>query len=136
MSFIAKFYLTKMFRKEKALSIDGEYLKITWQNVIAPIKNKDVPDEIWKYFELVGDEGKILLDAKSIEAWKKAKGQWGNKTYTLDNYKSLQGTVVPIGDELTIWVPNPGWKKGETHKLTVRIKQDRPIEFSLQLPVN
>ncbi len=136
MSFIAKFYLTKMFRKDKALSIDGDDLKITWQNVIAPIKNKDVPDEIWKYFELIGDDNKVLLNASTKDAWKKTKGMWGTKTYTLNNYKTLQGTVIPIGDDIMIWVTNPGWKKGEIHKLTVRIIQDRPIEFSIQLPVN
>ncbi|HMF32760.1 MAG TPA: hypothetical protein VKK79_15155 [Candidatus Lokiarchaeia archaeon] len=135
MSFIAKFYLAKMFRKQDALSVDGDYLKLTINNVISPIKNKDVPDEIWQFFELVGDDNMVLLSADDQDAWAKIRGEWNGTSYTLDNYKDLQDTTIAVGDVLTLWVPNPGWSAGETHKLTFRIKQDRPIEFSVQLPV-
>jgi hypothetical protein len=135
MSYIAKFYLAKMFRKDNALSIDGDYLKLTINNVISPIKNKDVPDEIWNYFELVGDDSIPLLGADTQDAWAKTRGEWAGTSYTLENYKDLQDTIIPVGDVMTFLIPNPGWAAGETHKLTFRIKQDRPIEFSVQLPV-
>jgi hypothetical protein len=135
MSFIAKFYLAKMFRKDNALTVDGDFLKLTINNVISPIKNKDVPDEIWQYFELVGDDSTVLLSSDMQDAWAKMKGEWNGTEYTLDNYKDLQDTTIAVGDVMTLWIPNPGWSAGETHKLTFRIKQDRPIEFSVQLPV-
>jgi hypothetical protein len=135
MSFIAKFYLAKMFRKDNALAVDGDFLKLTVNNVISPIKNKDVPDEIWQYFELVGDDNTVLLSSDMQDAWAKTKGEWNGAEFTLDNYKDLQDTTIAVGDVMTLWFPNPGWSVGETHKLTFRIKQDRPIEFSVQLPV-
>jgi len=114
MSFIAKFYLTKMFRKDKALAIEGDHLRVTWQNVISPIKNKDVPDEIWKFFELTGDDNTVILNATTMDAWKKAKVTWKGKTYTLDELRRGVHVAHDVVIERAIEV-------GETVEITAEV---------------
>ena len=134
MSYIAKIYLKKMFKKD-AFKIEGDYLKITVNNVISPLECLAVPDNPNEHFEFIDENGKLIAGKGNEEAWNKLKLEVKGKTYTKDNYHELVGQTVERGESYIIYVPNPGWQPGEEHKLTVKITQDRPIEFFVKFTV-
>ncbi len=129
MSYIAKIYLKKMFKPD-AFKIEGDYLKITVNNVISPLDVQKVPeDSPNEHFELIDENGKVIAGKGNIVAWEKFKVEAHGKQYDKNNYPSMVGVKVDRGEQYIIYVPNPGWKIGESHKLTVKLYQDRPIEF-------
>jgi hypothetical protein len=131
MSYIAKVYLNKMFRKQDCLTIEGDMLKILVRNVLNPIPLQKPPANIYEHVEIKGD-GQLLVGKEKQQG---LKVSWKGKIYTPENAKDVEGQVVNIGDEYIVYVPNPGWKVGETHELYVKIIQDRPIEIKVSLPV-
>lgn len=128
MSYIAKIYLKKMFKND-AFKIEGDSLKITVNNVISPLECLAVPENPNDHFEFFDENGKLIAGKGNDDAWNKLKVEVHGKTYTKDNYGELVGVTVDRGQSYIIYVPNPGWKPGEQHKITVKIMQDRPIEF-------
>ena len=136
MSYIAKIYLTKMFPKkgEDCIHLEGDDIVITMNNVINPIENKDVPDNINEYFEINVNGQPLAGKNAPPEIFEKMKLVWVNKgkTYTAQNYKEAKGEVLPIGDKIKLYVPNHlGLKPGDNIKLEVKIHQDNPIAFSI-----
>ncbi|MEX2684034.1 MAG: hypothetical protein Q6373_020860 [Candidatus Sigynarchaeota archaeon] len=139
MSYIAKIYLKKMFRDDafKIETYNGvEYLKITVNNVISPIEVKSLPDDSPNnHFDFIDENGKVIAGKGNPPVWEKFMVEAKGKKYDKDNYKSTIGVKVDRGEQYIVWVPNPGWKVGEEHKLTVKIYQDRPIEFFIRFTV-
>ena len=133
-SFIAKFYLVKMFPRKDALTIDGDLLKIKFVNVINEILMPDVPDDVTQHFDLKCN-GNPVLDPSTQDTWKKSKIVWQGKEWNLENYKGLKDMVIPVGDVVEIHVPNPGLSSGDKVTLEFFIKQDRPIKFKIQRAV-
>lgn len=132
MSYIAKIYLKKMFRKD-SLEIDGDYIKVTVNNVINPMEVESVPDDSPNnHFEFIDEDGNVVAGKGNEKAWEKFKLEVHGKTYDKDNYKDLIGVSVDRGEQYIVYFPNPGWKSGEKHALTVKIYQDRPIEFTIK----
>lgn len=137
MSYIAKIYLKKMFKKDSVeLVDDGEMVKITVNNVINPIEVEELPDDsINNHFEFFDDEDNCIIGKGKPELWDKFKLEVHGKVYTKDNAEELIGEKVERGEKYIVYFPNPGWEKGEQHKITVKIYQDRPIEFFIKRTV-
>ncbi|GAB4313847.1 MAG: hypothetical protein Kow0069_15150 [Promethearchaeota archaeon] len=133
-SFIAKIYLVKMFPKKDCLKVEGDLLRIKWVNVISEIFNKDVPEDLRPHFELKVN-GQVVVDETTEEAWQQMRAVWRGTEYTLENYRELQDTTVEVGDEVVLYVPNPGLKPGDVATLEFHVKQDRPIKFKIQRTV-
>ncbi|MHA1731845.1 MAG: hypothetical protein ACTSU5_07870 [Promethearchaeota archaeon] len=132
MSFIAKFYLVKMFPRKDSISIAGDSIKIKAINVINEILNKDVPEDVTQHFELKIN-GEVVLGADTRDAWEKTKFVWKGTEYTLGNYKELKDTTFAVGDSVELLVPNTlGLKSGDKVNIEVYIKQDRPVKFKIQ----
>lgn len=132
MSFIAKFYLVKMFPRKDAVSLDGDNIKIKVINAINEIFNKDVPDDITQHFEMKIN-GEVVVDPDTKDVWDNMKLVWKDTAYTLANYKELQGTTFGVGDSAEIIIPNKmGLKSGDKVDIEVFIKQDRPVKFKIQ----
>lgn len=135
MSYIAKVHLNKMFPKsgEGAPKIEGEWLVMSFFNILNPMSNNNPPKDketLINSFELIGDD-KIQIAGKGNPS-APMKAMWKGNTYTVDNFLSVKDKVVPAGDQVIFYFKNPGWKAGETHKLTINIIQDRPIKFSIE----
>ena len=133
MSYIAKVYLNKMFPKkgENAIRIEGDYIVVTFVNVINSIHADSVPADLNEHFEFISDDNPIA--GKNIpEAFEKVKMVWNGTEYNPTNFLDLKGKVFPTGDKVVFYFPNTvGWAAGEKHKITVKITQDRPITFSI-----
>lgn len=128
MSYIAKIYLNKMFKKKDCLTIDGDMLKLKVRNVLNPIPLEKPPKNIYDHFEIKGD-GELIVGKGKEGPFKVV---WDGKTYTSENANEAEGKVVGLGDEYEVYFPNPGWSAGETHKLYIHIIQDRPIEITIK----
>ena len=62
MSYIAKVYLNKMFKKEECLTIEGDQLKIKVYNVLNPIVLAKPPKNVYEHLEITsGGKLEILL---------------------------------------------------------------------------
>lgn len=135
MSYIAKVYLKKMFRKD-AVKVEGDMLTITVNNVISPLECEEVPENPNDHFEFIDENGDLIAGKGKEDVWENFSLEVHGKKYTKDNYHELVGQKVDRGEQYIISFPNPGWSPGETHKLTVKIHQDRPIEFFIKVKVN
>lgn len=139
MSYIAKVYLKKMFRDDAFKIVqegDDEYLKITVNNVISPLEIKNLPDDdLNDHFELIDENGTVIAGKGNTAAWEKLMVEAKGVRYNKDNADQIAGVKVERGEQYIIWVPNPGWQVGESHKLTVKIHQDRPIEFFINFTI-
>ncbi|MHA1847216.1 MAG: hypothetical protein ACTSXU_06190 [Promethearchaeota archaeon] len=137
MSYISKIYLKKMFKKDSIQLIEnGSTLKITVNNVINPIKAEKLPeDSINNHFEILDDNDKPIAGKDRPDLFDKIKVEVHGKIYTKDNVEQIVGEEVDRGEQYIIYIPNPGWKAGEEHKITVKIHQDRPIEFFIKRTV-
>jgi hypothetical protein len=124
-----------MFPKkgDDAIHIEGDFLVVPWINVMNPITNDNMPSDIINSFEIIGDDNVQLLGKNNAEATKKAKAVWvdQNMEATVADFMKLKGKIIPVGDRIRVFIPNPGWKAGETHKITVNIIQDHPVKFSI-----
>ncbi|MHA1368404.1 MAG: hypothetical protein ACTSRA_01650 [Promethearchaeota archaeon] len=135
MSYIAKIYLKKMFKSD-CMKIDGEYLKVTVNNVINPIEVEKLPEDgVNNHFDIIDENGNVIAGKGNPAAWEKMKLEVHGKVYTKDNYTELVGERLERGEQYVVYIPNPGWKSGETHKITVKIYQDHPIEFFIKRTV-
>lgn len=135
MSYIAKVHLLKMFPKqgEGCIHIEGDWLVIPFVNVLNPIIANNPPknsDELIKSFELIGDETVQIAGKNNPSA--PAKIMWNGKEFNKDNFLTLKDKMLSVGEKVLFYVKNPGWKAGETHKLTISISQDRPIKFTIE----
>ena len=135
MSYIAKPYLLKMFSKKSCLKIEGDNIVLHMKNVLNPIKAEEVPDNINDYF-IIECDGNILAGKGKPEILDKIKIDYDGQTITKDNYKDLKGKIMDKGEELTIYLPNPGWKVGESHKIKVSILTDNPTIFTITRTVS
>ncbi|MHA1819593.1 MAG: hypothetical protein ACTSU2_14210 [Promethearchaeota archaeon] len=126
MSYIAKIYLNKMFKKDDCLRIDeNNNLVIKVRNVLNPIPLGKPPKRAIDHLEVKGD-GELL----NLEG---LKAKWKGKEYDDSNSAELEGQVVELGDEYEVYFPNRmGWKSGETHELEIKIIQDRPILIKIK----
>src|SRR5271157_187273 len=124
MSYIAKVYLKKMFRDDAFKIVqegDDEYLKITVNNVISPIEIKSLPeDDLNDHFEFIDENGTVIAGKGNPVAWDKIMVEAQGVKYNKDTIAEAIGTKV---------------QRGEQHKLTVKIYQDRPIEFFVNFTV-
>jgi len=139
MSYIAKVYLKKMFRDDAFKIVqegDTEYLRITANNVISPIEVKSLPaDDLNDHFEFIDENGTVIAGKGNPGVWDKVMVETQGVKYNKDNIDSAVGVKVGRGEQYIVWVPNPGWQVGEQHKLTVKIYQDRPIEFFVNFTI-
>ncbi|MFX0099298.1 MAG: hypothetical protein ACFFCS_06915 [Candidatus Hodarchaeota archaeon] len=132
MSYIAKIYLKKMFKKD-SFQIDGDYIKITVNNVINPMECESVPEDSPNdHFEFIDENGNVVAGKGNEKAWETFKLEVHGKTYDKDNYHDLVGVSLDRGEQYIVYFPNPGWSSGEEHALTVKLYQDRPIEFTIK----
>lgn len=138
MSFIAKYYLVKMFPKKRALTIDGDALKVTMINVIGEMIANEPPKDkatLMQSFELKIN-GEVVIGPDSPEdRWDKVKVEWGGETYTPDDYMKIKDEVIPVGDEIVFHFPNIGLQAGDKAKMEVHVIQDRPIKFKIMRSV-
>jgi hypothetical protein len=135
MSYIAKVHLNKLFPKTgaDAIHIEGEWLVVPFVNVLNPLTNNNPPknaDELIKSFEIIGDDTVALAGKNNPTA--PVKAVWNGQTFTKENFASVKDKIVSQGDKVLFYVKNPGWAKGQTHKLTISIIQDRPIKFTIE----
>jgi hypothetical protein len=126
MSYIAKIYLNKMFKKEETLTLDGDMLKLKVYNVLNPLPLQRPPEKPYDHLEIMS-EGKVIC-GHDIHF----KIEWKGKVFDHTNCKTLEGQTVGLGDVYTCIFKNPGWKKGETHELNIKVIQDRPIEIKIE----
>ncbi len=124
-----------MFRDD-AFKIEGDYLKITVNNVISPLECVKVPDAPNDHFEFIDENDKVIAGKANPAAWEKFMIEVHGKKYDKNNYHELVGVTVERNQQYIVYVPNPGWKVGEEHKLTVKLNQDRPIEFFVRFTVS
>jgi hypothetical protein len=127
-----------MFPKkgEDAVHIEGECLVVTMINVTNPLTNEKIPDDdLINHFEFTGDDGVPLAGKCNPEATRKlGKVVWVDKnlTFTMNNWRQMHNKIIPVGDKIKWYLPNPGWKKGEDHRITFHILQDHPIKFTIE----
>ncbi|MHA1683392.1 MAG: hypothetical protein ACTSUE_20800 [Promethearchaeota archaeon] len=126
-----------MFKKDSIeLVDDGATIKVTVNNVIGPMEIEKLPDDsINNHFEFFDDDGNCIVGKGKPDLWEKFKLEVHGKIYTKDNVAEIVGQKVDRGEQYIVYFPNPGWKSGEEHKITVKIYQDRPIEFFIKRTV-
>src|SRR5271157_2670092 len=133
MSYISKIFLKKMFPAD-CCKVEDDYIKVTVTNVISNLDIQKLPEDgINNHFEILDENDTVLAGKGNEDAWEKFKVEFNGTVYDKDNYQDVVGTIVEKGQKYTVWLPNPGWSAGETHKLTVKLYQDRPIEFFINV---
>ena len=128
MSYIAKIYLNKMFKKADCLSIDGDNVVLLIRNVLNPMLLEKPPEKSLDHIKVWGDGELLNLEGLQIE--------WKGTKYDDSNSASLEGKVIELGDEYKATWPNKmGWKSDENHEVRIKIIQDRPIEIKIKRTV-
>ena len=124
MSYIPKYILKRMLPKT-CLSLDGDMIKIEMVNVISPISVDEVPDDVLNYLAVKVNDTEVA-DLSGLVLI------WGDKEFTLSNIKELVGVTLPVGDKLTIKIPNSvGLKSGDKPTVEVTIKTDNPMNIKV-----
>ncbi len=134
MSYIPK-YILKRLIPDNAVKIVNNKIEITAVNVISPLTIEDIPEgDLAQYVD-------IALDGKWFEGQAKSdyvnaiELRYEDKVVTLKNVRGFSGLTLPVGGQLKLVAPNPGWKSGETHSVTVKINLDNPIEITAERKV-
>lgn len=131
---IPDFILNKVFSAD-SLKLLGDKIEITFINLFLPIEIKDIPEgDLIQFFDVAIDdniydgEGKRNL-LNSIEL------HFEEKIITLANIREFTNLTLPVGGQVKVCVPNPRFRVGETHSITMRIILNKPIDFRIERTV-
>ncbi len=134
MSYIPKYILKRMV-PDNAVKVVANNIEITIVNVISPLTIEDIPEgDLAQYVDIALD-GKWYEGLAKQDFVNKIELRYEDKAVTLKNVRQFSGLTLPVGAQIKLVVPNPGWKAGETHTVTVKVNLDNPIEISAERKV-
>lgn len=134
-SFIPKYIIKRMIPAD-GVKLRGDMIDVNFVNVISPISIDQVPDDVLNYIVVKIDD-EVVLDASRAAEAEKMSITWQEKVFTMKNFKEAQGQTLPVGGSLIISFPNnKNLVKGTTHKFSVMIKTDNPINIEFERPVS
>ena len=125
MSYIPKYILKRMFPKKCVVVVDGG-VNVEMINVISPMALDEIPGDAINYLDVLIDGVKLSDDDKN-----KVSLTLDEKTYTFANMKEFEGTTIPVGGILKIFVPC-AVASGEEHEFDVKIATDSPFEVKFK----
>ncbi len=134
MSYIPKYILKRMV-PDNAVKIVANNIEITIVNVISPLTIEDIPEgDLSQYVDIALD-GKWYEGQAKQDFVSKIELRYEDKAVTLKNVRQFSGLTLPVGAQIKLVTPNPGWKAGETHSVTVKINLDNPVEITAERKV-
>ena len=135
MSYVPKYVLKRLI-PEKAVKLVGGDIQVEMVNVLTPIPFSMIPGEFVDLVEIKVDD-KVVVDSSKPEVAEKAKIIWNGKDYALKNIKEVADGTLPVGDKMTIVIPNIfGFKVGETHTMELTVKIDSPINIKFERTIS
>jgi hypothetical protein len=126
MSYIPKYVLKRMIPAD-AIKLVGDFLEITFINILTPVQIKTLPANYLDYISFIVDG--TPLDQSIME---QVIFTLEDKEIPLSNPFAANNLLVPVGAKLFIKVPNPGFQQGETHKIDVKIADYQRFNFSVE----
>src|SRR5271157_1312184 len=134
MAYIPK-YILKRLIPEDALKIVDDKIEITFINVISPIQITDIPEGDLSQYVDIAIDGKYFEGSEKSDFISQIELHYEDKVVTLENVRDFDGLTLPVGGQIHVLCPNPGFSVGETHAITVKILLDNPIEITAERTV-
>jgi len=119
-----------MFTEDCVKKNQDGTIQVELTNVISPFSVDAMPPDVENYIEFKVDGKPTPVDQK-----KKLKLILNDKSvFTIDNAKTFEGTVVPIGGNVKVIFPSEV-KQGEEHEFEITIKTNNPIVLTFKRTV-
>ena len=129
--YVPKYVLKRLVPVDAVKLIDG-ILSVEIINVFTPIPFNLIPGDIAEILEITWN-GKLMFDASHKELYDKVTITWNNMKFSLNRIKEVAEGTLAVGDKMIISMPNVfDVKKGETHKIGLKIKIDPPITIDIE----
>ena len=130
MTYVPKYVLKRLIPPD-SVKLEGAVLKVKVVNILMPLPLSEIPGNFLDILSVKLD-GEVVLNRTMPDLYNKASIIHNNTTYALKDIKTINGGVMPVGDEFTIVFPNfRNFKVGETHKIefNIDIASGVSIEF-------
>ncbi len=126
-------YLLKRVVPPDGAKIIGHNVEVTLINALVPFIIYHFPDEDFSRFIDIVVDGELL----SIEAKQRVGAlleiHIGRVIIKLGNVQPHDGLEIPLGGVVKFIMPNIwNWHVGETHKITVRVHDEDPVEVTIE----
>ncbi len=126
-------YLLKRIVPPRAAKIRGGNIEVTLINVLAPFVIYHFADENFSQFLDIVVDGKILRTEEKQHVGDLLEIHIGHDVIKLGDVRAHDGLELPLGTVVKFIMPNIwNWQTGETHKITVRVHDESPIEATVE----
>ncbi len=126
-------YLLKRVVPADAVKLRGGNIEVTLINALVPFVIYHFPDENFSQFlDIVVDSELLSIEAKQ-HVGTLLDIHIGHEIIKLGNVQPHDGLEIPMGGVVKFIMPNIwNWRVGETHKITVRVYDEDPVEASVE----
>ncbi len=126
-------YLLKRVVLPDAVKLRGGNIEVTLINALVPFVIYHFPDENFaQYLDIVVDGERLSNEAKQ-RVGALLEIRIGREIIKLGNVQPHDGLEIPVGGVVKFIMPNIwNWRVGETHKITVRVYDEDPVEASVE----
>ncbi len=126
-------YILKRVVPPDAAKLRGGNIEVTLINTLVPFVIYHFPDEDFsKFLDIVVDGERLPTEGKQ-RVGSLLEIHIGQAIIKLGNVQPYDGLEIPLGEVVKFIMPNIwNWRIGETHKITVRVYDEDPVEVTVE----
>lgn len=135
---VPKFLIDRILPDNGLSFLESGLLKVEIINAVSPIVVDNIPANIWDFLDFSINGRPIPTNIKQHCA-QNSKVVWKGTEYKFEDMKSFEGTIIPIGAQITFLLacpPELGLKKGQRYLFSLQIRIKPPLLLGFSRKIN